>query len=56
MNPPERRGRLRSNGSEGGKIHQYLRDKVLSGEKIHLSLIDPDKAVDINQLMEVEKE
>ena len=56
MNPPERRGRLRSSGSEGGKIHQYLRDKVLSGEKIHLSLIDPDKAVDINQLMKVAEE
>lgn len=33
-----------------GKVHEYITSKISSGEKLHFTLIDPDKAVDLENL------
>ncbi len=37
-----------------GKVHEYIKSKIERGEKLHFTLIDPDK-VDINELDKIAK-
>jgi phosphoglycerol geranylgeranyltransferase len=36
-----------------GKVHNYIVDKLSSGEKLHFTLIDPDKSSDITSLEDI---
>jgi len=36
-----------------GKVKTYLKSRALNGEKLHLSLIDPDKVSDLRELEKV---
>lgn len=36
-----------------GKVHNYIESKLVSGEKLHFTLIDPEKTRDISKLEEI---
>jgi len=36
-----------------GRVHEYIKSRVGTGEKLHFTLIDPDKATDLVKLEEV---
>lgn len=36
-----------------GRVHDYIENKLISGEKLHFTLIDPEKTRDVNQLEEI---
>lgn len=36
-----------------GKVHNYIENKLVSGEKLHFTLIDPEKTRDISKLEEI---
>jgi phosphoglycerol geranylgeranyltransferase len=36
-----------------GRVHEYIKSRVETGEKLHFTLIDPDKATDLVKLEEV---
>ena len=36
-----------------GRVHEYIKSRVGTGEKLHFTLIDPDKATDLVKLEEI---
>jgi phosphoglycerol geranylgeranyltransferase len=36
-----------------GRVHDYIMDRIRSGEKLHFTLIDPDRSRDLDKLSEL---
>lgn len=36
-----------------GKVHNYIKSKILAGEKLHFTLIDPERVEDFDKLIDV---
>ncbi len=50
MKSAKRRAKVRKSSHREHWVHNYLKKRISSGEKLHFTLIDPDKVNDLNAL------